>query len=78
MPCGRTARFDESLPKFNEAVREAPNEPAVLIEAARALGKRNQIQRSESLLERASRLHRAGAAVLHPVGETYLMLARQT
>jgi tetratricopeptide (TPR) repeat protein len=70
-------RFDEALHKFNQAVREAPNEPAVLIEAARALGKRYQIQRSESLLERASRLAPRGVAVLQAVGETYLLLGRQ-
>ena len=70
-------RFDESIRKFNEAVREAPNEPAVLIEAARALGKRYKIQRSENLLERALRLAPRVVSVLYAVGETYLMIGRQ-
>jgi Flp pilus assembly protein TadD len=69
-------KFDEAVRKFNEAVREAPNEPAVLIEAARALGKRYQISRSESLLERALRLAPRSAEVLYAVGETYRMLGR--
>ena len=34
----KDGRFDEAIRKFNEAVRDAPNEPGVLIEAARALG----------------------------------------
>jgi tetratricopeptide (TPR) repeat protein len=70
-------KFDEAIRKFNEAVREAPNEPTVLIEAARALGKRYQIERSETLLERALRLAPRAVAVLHTVGETYLMIGRQ-
>src|SRR5687767_8040003 len=69
-------KFDEALRKFNEAVREAPNEPAVLIEAARALGKRYQIERSERLLERALRFAPRAVAVLHAVGDTYLMIGR--
>jgi tetratricopeptide (TPR) repeat protein len=70
-------KFDEALRKFNEAVRDAPNEPAVLIEAARALGKRYQIERSEGLLERALRLAPRAVAVLQAVGETYLLIGRQ-
>jgi hypothetical protein len=67
-------RFDDAIRKFNEAVREAPNDPTVLIEAARALGRRYQIQRSEGLLERAIRLAPRGVGVLQAVGETYMML----
>jgi tetratricopeptide (TPR) repeat protein len=69
-------RFDKALRKFNEAVRDAPNDPAVLIEAARALGKRYQIERSEGLLERSQRLAPRTVAVLHAIGETYLMIGR--
>src|SRR5688572_29034980 len=71
-------RLDEAVRKFNEAVRQAPNDPAALIEAARALAKRYQVQRSEGLLERALRLAPRMVAVLHAVGETYLMLDRPT
>jgi tetratricopeptide (TPR) repeat protein len=69
-------RFVESLRKFHEAVRQAPNDPAVLIESARALGKRYHIQRGERLLERALRLAPRRVDVQHAVGETYLMLDR--
>jgi tetratricopeptide (TPR) repeat protein len=69
-------RFDEAIRKCNEAVRLAPNDPAVLIEAAQALGKRYQIQRSEGLLERAVRLAPRSVEVQHAVGEVYLVLNR--
>ena len=46
------SRFDESIRKFNEAVRQAPNDLNVLIEASRALGDRYQVERSLALLSR--------------------------
>src|SRR5687768_10285574 len=64
-------QLDDAVRKFNEAVRQAPNDPAVLIEAARALAKRYQSQRSEVLLARALRLAPRSVAVLQAVGETY-------
>jgi tetratricopeptide (TPR) repeat protein len=69
-------RFDDALRKFSEAVRLAPKDPAVLIGAARALGLRYQIQRSESLLAQALHLAPRRPEVQHAVGETYLMLDR--
>ena len=69
-------RFEDALRKFNEAVREAPNDPAVLIEAARALGARYQVHRSEGLLERAMRLAPRRSDVLHAAGEAYLAIDR--
>jgi hypothetical protein len=72
----KDGRFDEAVRKYNEAVRQAPNDPAVLIEAAQALGKRYQIERSEGLLERALRLAPRSVDVQHAAGETYLGLDR--
>jgi tetratricopeptide (TPR) repeat protein len=72
----REAKFEDALRKFNQAVREAPNDPAVLIEAARALGARYQVRRSEGLLARAIRLAPRNGDVLRTVGEAYLVLDR--
>ena len=72
----REGRFGDALRKFNQAVREAPNDPAVLIEAARALGTRYQVGRSEGMLERALRLAPRNGDVLRTVGEAYLVLDR--
>jgi tetratricopeptide (TPR) repeat protein len=69
-------RFDEALRCFNEAVRQAPNDPSVLIDAARALGSRYQTERSMALLGRALRLGPRRAEVQHAVGESYRMLGR--
>ncbi len=69
-------RFDESIRKFNEAVRQAPNDLNVLIEASRALGARYQIERSLALLARAARLAPRRADVLHTIGESYVLLGR--
>ena len=70
------SRFDESIRKFNEAVRQAPNDLNVLIEASRALGARYQVERSLALLARATRLAPRRADVLHAIGESYLRLGR--
>src|SRR5215213_1170380 len=70
------SRFDESIRKFNEAVREAPNDLNVLIEASRALGDRYQMERSLALLARATRLAPRRADVLHAIGESYIRLGR--
>jgi tetratricopeptide (TPR) repeat protein len=72
----RAKRFDEALRYFNEAVREAPNDLAVLIDAARALGARYQMDRSTALLEKALRLGPRRPEVQHAVGESYRMLGR--
>jgi tetratricopeptide (TPR) repeat protein len=72
----REHRFDEALRYFNQAVREAPNDLSVLIDAARARGARYQIERSEALLAKAARLGSRRADVLHAVGESYRMLGR--
>ncbi len=72
----RDRHFEDAVRKFNQAVREAPNDPAVLIEAARALGARYQFRRSEGLLESALRLAPRNGDVLRAVGEAYLVLDR--
>jgi Tfp pilus assembly protein PilF len=69
-------KLDDAVRKFNEAVRQAPNNPPVLIEAAQALGKRYQVERSEGLLERALRLAPRSIEVQQAVGEVYLQLHR--
>ena len=73
---GTNPGFDESIRKFNEAVRQAPNDLNVLIEASRALGARYQVERSLALLTRAMRLAPRRADVLHAIGESYLRLGR--
>src|SRR4051812_14804270 len=70
------SRFDDSIRKFNEAVRQAPNDLNVLIEASRALGARYQVERSLALLTRATRLAPRRPEVLHAIGESYLRLGR--
>jgi tetratricopeptide (TPR) repeat protein len=72
----RDGLFDDAVRKFNEAVREAPNDSAVLIEAACALGARYQFRRSEGLLERALRLAPRNGDLLHAAGEAYLAVDR--
>jgi tetratricopeptide (TPR) repeat protein len=67
-------QFDEALRYFNEAVRMAPNDLGVLVDASRALGARYQIERSQSLLAKASRLGSRRPDVLQAVGESYRML----
>jgi hypothetical protein len=68
--------FEDAVRKFNEAVRQAPNNPSVLIEAAQALGKRYQIERSKDLLKRTLRLATRSIEVQHTVGEVFLQLNR--
>lgn len=70
------SRFDEAIRKFNEAVRQSPNDLNVLIEASRALGARYQVERSLALLARAMRLAPRRADVLHAIGESYIQLGR--
>jgi tetratricopeptide (TPR) repeat protein len=67
-------RFDEALRCFNDAVREAPSDLGVLIDASRALGARYQMDRSLSLLTKALRLGSSRPDVLHAVGDSYRML----
>jgi tetratricopeptide (TPR) repeat protein len=67
-------RFEEAISKFNEAVRAAPNDWTVLIDASRALGARYQRQRSRNLLERALRLGARRVEVQRAAGESYRML----
>jgi tetratricopeptide (TPR) repeat protein len=69
-------RLDDAIRKFNEAVRQAPNDPAILLQAAQSLGKRYHIQRSEGLLDRALRLAPRSIEVLHAAGEIHLQLGR--
>jgi tetratricopeptide (TPR) repeat protein len=69
-------RFDEALRCFNDAVRAAPNEAGVLIDAGRAFGARYQMDRSLPLLAKALRLGSRRPDVLHAVGESYRMLGR--
>lgn len=69
-------RRDDALRKFQEALRHAPNDPSVLIGAARAFGSQYQIQRSKNLLERAARVASRRLDVLQAVGETYLTIGR--
>ena len=69
-------RFDEALRFFNDAVRDAPDDVGVLIDAGRALGARHQMVRSLSLLAKALRLGARRPDVLHAVGDTYRMLGR--
>ena len=69
-------RFDEALRFFSDAVRNSPNDLGVLIDAARALGARYQMVRSQTLLTKALRLGSRRPDVLHAVGDTYRMLGR--
>lgn len=69
-------RFDEAIKSYNQAVRLAPNDCRVLLEASRALGARYQIERGLALADRALRLAPRQAEVLHAAGETYLQLGR--
>jgi lipopolysaccharide biosynthesis regulator YciM len=69
-------KYDEAIRAFQEAVRESPNDTTVLIDAARALGARYQIDGSTALLTRALRLGRRRADVQHAVGESYQKLGR--
>lgn len=69
-------RRDEALRKFQEALRQSPNDPATLVGAARALGAAYQIQRCEGLLQRAVRVASRRLDVLQAIGETYLTIGR--
>lgn len=69
-------RFDEALRAMGEAVRQAPNDPRVLIEAARSYGHRYQIERTLNLLEKAQRLGKGQYAIQHAIGESYRLLGR--
>jgi tetratricopeptide (TPR) repeat protein len=72
----RERRFDEALRCFKNAVRQAPNNVSVLIDASRALGARFQMDRSMELLNKASRLGSRRADVQYEVGKSYRMLRR--
>lgn len=72
----RERRFDEALRCFKEAVRQAPNDVSVLIDAGRALGARFQMDLSMGLLSKASRLGSRRADVQYEVGKSYRMLRR--
>ena len=69
-------RFDESLRCFKEAVRQAPDDVSVLIDASRALGARFQMDLSMALLNKASRLGWRRADVQYEVGKSFRMLRR--
>jgi Flp pilus assembly protein TadD len=69
-------RFDEALRCFKEAVRQAPNDPSVLIDAGRTLGARFQMDRGTALLNKALRLGSRRADVQYEVGKSYRMLRR--
>lgn len=72
----RERQFDEALRYFGQAVREAPNDLSVLIDAGRAFGARYQVDRSEALFSKALRLGARRPEVLHAVGDSYRMLGR--
>src|SRR5262245_59915483 len=72
----RERRFDEALRYFGQAVREAPNDLSVLIDAGRAFGARYQVDRSDALFSKALRLGSRRPEVLHAVGDSYRMLGR--
>ena len=59
------------LTAFRQLLRKYPKSVAVLIESARAFGRRHEIVRCRSLLERASRLAPRQPDVHFFVGETY-------
>jgi tetratricopeptide (TPR) repeat protein len=69
-------RFDEALRCFKDAVRQAPNDVSVLIDAGRAFGARFEMDRSMGLLRKALRLGSRQADVQYEVGKSYRMLRR--
>jgi tetratricopeptide (TPR) repeat protein len=72
----RERKFDDAIRCFNEAVRLAPNDTSVLIDAGRALGTRYQMGRAVALFERALRRGSGRPDVQHAVGDSYRMLGR--
>ncbi|MCA9188003.1 MAG: tetratricopeptide repeat protein, partial [Planctomycetales bacterium] len=69
--CGR---YDEALRKFDELVRQSPNDIRLLIEPARAHAGRHHHSRCHALLERALRLAPRRHDIQFLVGESYRML----
>ncbi len=72
----RKQRYDEALRAFHEAVRDAPDDLAVMLEAGRAFGVRYQMGRAATLIERALRLGARRGDVQREAGLVYLKLGR--
>jgi tetratricopeptide (TPR) repeat protein len=70
------SHFDEAIRELNAAVRRAPNDLAILVEASRALGAWYQIERGMHLLDRALRLGARRADLQHAVGETFQLFGQ--
>jgi Tfp pilus assembly protein PilF len=71
-------RHDEALRCFNEAIREAPNDLAVLLEASRAFAARYRHDRAGDLIGRALRWGARQGDVQLEAGLAYLKLGRPT
>lgn len=69
-------RHEEALRCFNEAIREAPNDLAALLEASRAFAARYRPDRAGDLIERALRLGGRRGEVQLEAGLAYLKLDR--
>ncbi len=65
-----------ALRQFEQAVREHPNHPLVLLEAAHAFGRRYRLDRAEALLEKAHRLAPRRPDIQYLVGEGYRLIGR--
>jgi tetratricopeptide (TPR) repeat protein len=70
----RRGEFDESLRQFAEAVRRYPRNITVLIDAARAFGRRHQLDRADVYLQRAAQQMPRRPDVQALIGESYRML----
>src|SRR5262249_19225626 len=69
-------RFDEALEIFDEAVRRHPQNLVALVDAARALGARFEIQRAEVVLDRLVKTSVNRPDLLHLAGQSYRMIFR--
>lgn len=67
-------QYDEALRAFNDAVRQGPRDPEVLVEASQAFAARFQPARAAELLERALRLASRRGDVQREAGRVYLSL----
>jgi tetratricopeptide (TPR) repeat protein len=70
----RRGDYDDALRQFGHAARLYPQNISVLIVAARAYGRRYQLDRSDRYLQRAAQFAPRRPDVQHLIGETYRML----
>jgi tetratricopeptide (TPR) repeat protein len=72
----RQHRYDEALRSYSDALRQTPNDLALLLEASRAFASRYQVERAIALLERAQKLGSRNSELQRAVGEGLLHLGR--